>query len=364
VPVPPSGALLRPRRLLVPLLAVLAATAPGAAAEPLDGGAVAPPALPGDAPPVVDAGPDPVGASEGDDVPLAGSAADPDGDPLTTAWVLEPGPDVDPGATCAVADPAALVTTAACTDDGTFTARLTASDGELVAQDSAAVTLANARPVLASLAVEGGAGVACSGGDDVTLGIAVRDPGANDAVSGRVAWGDGTAEPFAGRLASVVHRFAARVGVIRVQAADDDGGTDVRGSAAGALRLQFLAAGPAADGGPLAGTGSLRLGRGIPLEVDVRDCDGDPAGGLRPRVGLVRLTPGPKRIVDDVLPHSASATGDRMAQDPEDGAYRYVLSTRRSGFAAGPLTPGIYRVTVSDPSFGALSSTVTLTGDG
>jgi uncharacterized repeat protein (TIGR03806 family) len=89
--------------------------------------------------PVVNAGADlaitlPASAS------LAGSAGD-DGvpGPLTVAWSLVSGPG-----TVAFADPAAAATTASFSAAGTYTLRLSASDGALTSSDDVAVTVAPA----------------------------------------------------------------------------------------------------------------------------------------------------------------------------------------------------------------------------
>ena len=55
---------------------------------------------------------------------LAGASSDTDGDTPRTAWSVVPGADVDSGASCTFSAP-----TITCTDDGTYTATPTASDG-------------------------------------------------------------------------------------------------------------------------------------------------------------------------------------------------------------------------------------------
>jgi hypothetical protein len=66
---------------------------------------------------------------EGTPVSIAATVVDPDGPSLTTSWSIAPQSGVDPGATCAIANPAALSTTVTCTDDGDYRLTLTANDG-------------------------------------------------------------------------------------------------------------------------------------------------------------------------------------------------------------------------------------------
>ena len=101
---------------------------------------------PPDYPPVVDAGPD-VSGFEGDHVALHGTATD-DYGPLSIGWSYSAGPDVDPGTVCFFGDATKADTTIRCTDDGTFTVTLRASDPyhDDPSVDTATVHLANVAP--------------------------------------------------------------------------------------------------------------------------------------------------------------------------------------------------------------------------
>ena len=79
-------------------------------------------------PPTADAGADRSG-TEGSPVTLNGSGSDPKGAPLTYAWTYAAGAAVDPGATCSFGSPTAATTTFTCTDDGSYAATLSVSDG-------------------------------------------------------------------------------------------------------------------------------------------------------------------------------------------------------------------------------------------
>lgn len=97
--------------------------------------------------PTVNAG-GPYSGSEGAPITLNGSASDPNpGDSLTANWSYVVGPDVDPGATCSFGDAQSLSPTLTCTDDGTYYATLTVSDGkDTPVSDDAHVTISNAAP--------------------------------------------------------------------------------------------------------------------------------------------------------------------------------------------------------------------------
>ena len=86
-------------------------------------------------PPVVNAGPD-VSTTPSTPVTLSGSASDPDGDPLTLKWTVS-------GSSCTVTPDNTAVASIKCTNPGTYTATLTASDGvNPPVSDSATVTVA------------------------------------------------------------------------------------------------------------------------------------------------------------------------------------------------------------------------------
>lgn len=89
-------------------------------------------------PPVVDAGPA-VSGDTGDGIALDGSASDADGDALALAWSIDP--------TCSIVPPDAVVATVTCSAAGTYTATLTADDGNNAAvSDTTTVTVTDPAP--------------------------------------------------------------------------------------------------------------------------------------------------------------------------------------------------------------------------
>ncbi|WP_133900872.1 PKD domain-containing protein [Actinophytocola oryzae] len=176
------------------------------------------------APPVVDAG-GPYSGQEGAAIAVTGEVTDPDGPDLTTTWTVEPGAGVDGGTTCAVGD--TVTTTVTCTDNGTFTLRLTADDGvNAPVTATATLTVANVAPVVTITAPAEGA--LFERGDEVAVTAQYTDAGANDTHTCAVDFGDGTA-PVAGTVAggtcAAAHAFTV-LGphTITVTVTDDDGG--------------------------------------------------------------------------------------------------------------------------------------------
>lgn len=181
------------------------------------------------APPQVNAGPAALG-SEGQAVALAGTATDPDGDTLTISWSATPGAGVDAGATCSFSPPASASTSITCTDDGPWTATLTASDGVNPAvSSSTAVALGN---VAASAAVSAPAeGSLYKVSSTVAVTVAFADPATNDTHTCSIAWDDGTTSAGSvteaggtGTCAGSRTFTAAGVYSVLATVTDDDGG--------------------------------------------------------------------------------------------------------------------------------------------
>src|SRR5204862_7891686 len=99
-------------------------------------------------PPSVSAGPN-VSGAEGSSLSLDGTVTDPDGDSFTVKWTYTLGAGVSPTATCSFANDTAVDTTITCTDNGTFTAKLEATDSKGAKSSSTTmVTVSNASPVV------------------------------------------------------------------------------------------------------------------------------------------------------------------------------------------------------------------------
>lgn len=133
-------------------------------------------------------GVDPVAGDEGDEIVLAGSASDPNGDPLTYSWTVMPGAGNDPGSTCVITSGADTLTpTVRCSDDGTFTAELTATGdpgGPVSASNT--VTVGNVAPDVTSATTTP---VVIDEGQSTTFSASFSDPGWNDTYTASIDWG-------------------------------------------------------------------------------------------------------------------------------------------------------------------------------
>jgi hypothetical protein len=306
--------------------------------------------------PVAEAGHDLSGV-EGSTMSLdARTSSDADGDTLSYAWSWSGDAANDAGADCVIAEPAVAATTITCDDEGLYTASLAVSDGTRTSTDSAAVTVANAAPQIATPSLTGGTGTACLTGNTVGLSFAVSDAGPDDVadLSGTVDWGDGTTVPYTGTSFTGSHTFAPGTYTVLVNAADADGGTS-SAPLAGAVSHQYRTSGlmePVdADGSSV-----FRLGSTIPLKIVVTDCDGALVTNLSPDVDLTKVDTSPEGAVNEVESSSAADDGDNMRWST--AMYIYNLSSKRSEFCAsgslmcsdGDLTPGTYAVTIKDPA--------------
>jgi len=217
-------------------------------------------------PPSVDAGPN-VSGAEGSAISLDGTVSDPDGNSFTVKWTYTAGAGVDTGATCAFANDTAVDTTINCTDDGTFTAKLEATDSfGAKSSDTTTVTVSNANPVVTA-ANETPAPFAK--GTTVSLTVDFTDAGKTDthkAPAGgscTVSWDDGTpnstgtvTEPVgttAGKCTAAHLYTAPGVYTVTFTVTDDDGGS-------GTETIQVVVYDPSA--GFITGGGFINVGAG------------------------------------------------------------------------------------------------------
>jgi hypothetical protein len=178
-------------------------------------------------PPVVTVGN--ASGNEGSAIPISGTATDPDGDPLTTTWSFSPGAGVDAGATCTIASPSSLATTITCTDDGTYTLTLTASDGVNPAVvKTGTLTVANVAPSVTITAPTNGQLFQLA--DPVNVTAAFTDAGKNDTHTCSIDFGDGTViagtvvEAAGSGTCTGTHTYATGgTKTIKVTITDDDG---------------------------------------------------------------------------------------------------------------------------------------------
>jgi hypothetical protein len=138
-------------------------------------------------PPKVSAG-GPYSGNEGSAIQLNGSVS---ADAQTKSWSYTKGPDVDVGATCGFGSATSPSTTFTCTDDGTYTVTLTASDGtNPPATSSQVVSVANVVPSVKITSPSSGTTTVV--GVSVAISASFADPATNDKHTCVINRGDGT----------------------------------------------------------------------------------------------------------------------------------------------------------------------------
>jgi PKD repeat protein len=147
-----------------------------------------------------------------------------------------------------------------CTDDGTITARLTASDGLGSDQDTAQVTVTNVAPDLVLTAP--GSGAEYPTPSAVTVGGSFTDPGVNDSHACTIDWSGTPASGSVGAGTCTGTRTLTTPGLhtIAMTVRDDDAGTDTESLQVMLKAPPIVDAGNAAsgaEGSPIALAGSV-----------------------------------------------------------------------------------------------------------
>ena len=162
--------------------------------------------------PTVTAAADSANPTEGQEVAFTATAADPGGDALTFAW------EFGDGATSADQHP-----THVYTDDGTYTATVTVSDGLATASASVELTVQNGAPSIVPATGE----VMGDEASELAFTVAVTDPGTLDTHTITWNWDDNT-PPTTG--SSVTHTYADDGSYTVIVTVTDDSGAEVVGS--------------------------------------------------------------------------------------------------------------------------------------
>jgi PKD domain len=153
---------------------------------------------------------------------------DPDDASPATTWTITPSAGVDPGTTCAFANASNVDTSVTCTDDGVFTATLTADDSFAPpVSDTTTVTVANVPPDVTIASPT--SGTLFQVGDLVTVDAPFTDPGTNDSHTCMIDWGDGVTDTgtIAAGACTGGHTYTSGGTVtITVTVTDDDGDSD------------------------------------------------------------------------------------------------------------------------------------------
>ena len=137
---------------------------------------------------------DPASGVEGAVINIAGSATDADLDPLTYSWTVMP-LTTDAFASCTITNGTTVAPSVQCSDDGTYTATLTATgDPSGPVSASNVITVTNANPTLSS---PSNTPSTINEGQSTTFVANFADAGWNDTYSGSINWGFGAPEAVA-----------------------------------------------------------------------------------------------------------------------------------------------------------------------
>jgi hypothetical protein len=282
----------------------------------------------------------PYSGNEGSAIPVTGSGTDPEDAPLTYAWSVVGSTGTDAGASCTFADPAKASTTVTCTDDGTYTLRLTVSDGALTATSDAALTVLNASPTVAITSPTDMALVKV--GAPVTLTAKSTDPGSNDGLTCTIDWGDGTtsAGTVASGTCSGTHTYAsAGVFDVTVTVTDDDGA-----SATDTISLVTYDQTTKVTGGGFVKTDAGRTSFGFVA----KDSAGSYTGQLQVRLpGKSKFHAGTVTSLT-VVGNTATWTGTGSLNKVE--GYTYTVTVVDNGSGSGKKsTPDTIEITIKAP---------------
>jgi hypothetical protein len=217
-----------------------------------------------------------------------------------------------------------------------YTITVSVSDGTASGSDTATATVNNVKPNVAIDSLTGAGGVACIGGNGVTLGFSWADPaGTNDTYGYDVNWGDGSTHATASNATSPVtgltHSYAAGGPyTIVVTVNDEDPGP---GGTASSSPFSFLynvsgVLQPVNDTQAQNDPSVFKYGSTIPVRIRVTDCENLVVTGLAPQIAVKKIsgsTP-PSGIDETISSTSGADTGTTMRYS--DSIYIYNLATK------------------------------------
>jgi PKD domain len=325
-------------------------------AQGSDAASCAPPA---NGPPIVDADTTDAGYSgtEGSGIALnRATATDTDGPgPLSYLWTIEGAPSVD-GGSCSLNNATSLTAaTIACTDNGTATVKLTATEagvGGKSGSDTASVTINNANPAFDSgQPAFASAKVNCTA-NTVTLNFGFSDAGSNDTHTSTISWGDGSAvqtfDETATALESASHTYNSGgpyTAVVNVT--DDDAGSTGSTNSTNSLIVEYNTSGilqPVNDTRNGQQPSMFKYKSTIPVKIKVTDCDGSVVSTLAPIVSFKKLSGEPPTEGTDEAASTVPPTdGVTMRWDSAGQQYIYNLATKQLGTDSS----ATYRITVA-----------------
>jgi hypothetical protein len=190
------------------------------------------------------------------------------------------------------------------------------------------VTVNNVDPVLSTLSLSGNTGTACVSGNTVNLSFSFSDAGSADTHSGKIEWGDGSADTTftSSPQNNVSHSYSAGTYTIKVTVTDDDGGSDSDTAQVSKLYNMTGILSPFnTDGSSI-----FKYGSTVPVKVQITDCAGTPVSGLAPKLSVVMVSGNPPSttINENITSTSAADSGSVLRySDPQ---YIFNMNTKSS----------------------------------
>jgi PKD domain len=233
------------------------------------------------------------------------------------------------------------------------TVRVKVSDGTDASNElSQPVDVANVKPTPSIDSLSGNSGVACIGGNTVTLGFSWTDPaGAYDIYSYDIDWGDGTTHATGSGAASpatsLKHTYAAGgpyTIVVTVNDEDPGAGTS---ATSGSFSFLYNVTGvlqPVNNTQAQQDPSIFKYGSTIPVKIEVIDCSGTPVSGLSPKIAVTK-TSGSTPLTGDpeaISSTSGADTGTTMRWS--DPLYIYNLATKSLADSSAT-----YQITITGP---------------
>jgi len=292
--------------------------------------------------------------SEG--APVALSSTLPSGaTPISVAWDIAPNFGTDQGATCVIADPAALATSAVCNDDGVYKAKVKATftvNGATVSDErSVPLVVANATPTITKVSVTPSNPLP---GQLVTVTGSIADSGANDRLSCAFDWSDGTAAEVVngGQGTCTAARTMTKAGArnLTVTVRDDDGAS---ASASAIVSIPAVALGVTDYTADEGGSASLAptIGDGVTVKWSAT-AKSLPAGSA----GAV-CTFSPNESTPTV---SVTCNDDGVWQLAATGTDGATTTTATATLTVGNVAPSLGTIVLT-PTLAAVNTTVTAT---
>jgi VCBS repeat-containing protein len=283
--------------------------------------------------PVVDAAANQSGAEEGSSFNFnLGSFTDPgDDDPweVTVDWG-DSSTDTTFTAATAGSLPQKSHTYA---DNGNYTVTVTVAEagGSPSDSDTFQASVANVDPVVGTLSItDSNNGVACLGGNTVSLGFSFTDAGSADTHKATIAWGDGSTntvvDPATSPVSGKQHTYSG-LGpyTITVTVTDDDSGSDTETkSQSFHYNLGTTLLSPVnADNSSI-----FKLGSTIPLKINITDCSGAGVTGLSPDIRMIKTSSSaPLTGVDEGISTQPN-DANWVMRDSGNGLYIYNLASK------------------------------------